>query len=199
MRDVTLHLLLIAIAGVAVNGQELRWQNDYDKPLHFMCPTDGSINYIKSIHHNHAEDCLWDLSCKPTFDSYPRCSWSNYVNWFDEEFYYSCPGNSVMSGMYSYHENKQEDRRWKFYCCDEPGVCSYDCYWTNFVNNFDEMFETSVPAHYYLTGAGSYHDNGKEDRRWKYRFCTRSACTRQEGQEGEKGHEGQGEDSGPLA
>ncbi|KAG2471230.1 HAAF factor, partial [Polypterus senegalus] len=75
-------------------------------------PRRAHVTPLLGIHHNKHEDRLWDLSCKPTFDSYPRCSWSNYVNWFDEEFYYSCPGNSAMSGMYSYHDNKHEDRRY---------------------------------------------------------------------------------------
>ncbi|KAJ8261750.1 hypothetical protein GJAV_G00157990 [Gymnothorax javanicus] len=78
--------------------------------------------------------------------------------------------------MESYHQNRQEDRRWKFYCCKLNGVCNHHCYWTPYVNHFDEQFTYHVPHLNYLAGAGSYHANRQEDRRWRYLHCARSPC-----------------------
>ncbi|KAG5846132.1 hypothetical protein ANANG_G00146520 [Anguilla anguilla] len=131
---------------------------------------------ISSIHHNHHEDRLWDFSCKKSFDTPPECFWSPYANWFDEAFTFTCPPNSILSGMESYHDNKHEDRRWKFYCCRVTNYCNYNCYWTPYVNNFDEQFTWHVPNMNDLAGVDSYHENKHEDRRWKYMYCARRSC-----------------------
>ncbi|XP_066563555.1 hemagglutinin/amebocyte aggregation factor-like isoform X2 [Amia ocellicauda] len=171
-----INLLILIFAGFQVNGKDLRWQNNYDQPLHFQCPTYQSISYIHSIHHNHHEDRLWDFRCKSTFDNLPDCSWSVYVNNFDQEFTYICPYNGVISGMNSFHENRHEDRRWQFQCCRVSNVCNFDCFWTPYINYFDEDINWNVPSQNYLVGAESYHHNKHEDRRWKYLYCTRRSC-----------------------
>ena len=38
---------------------------------------------------------------------------TGYLNGFDAVINYSVPANSVMTGLYSYHDNGAEDRRWK--------------------------------------------------------------------------------------
>lgn len=45
------------------------------------------------------------------------CWTTGYVNGWDGVMNYQCPGNSVMSGMYSVHDNGKEDRIFKFICC----------------------------------------------------------------------------------
>uniref|UniRef100_A0A0E9VN15 Uncharacterized protein n=1 Tax=Anguilla anguilla TaxID=7936 RepID=A0A0E9VN15_ANGAN len=83
------------------------------KGLYYTCSGRDSISMITSKHDNGREDRVWDFSCKQSFDSFSECFWSPYVNWFDEEFTFSCPSNYIISGMESYHKNKYEDRRWK--------------------------------------------------------------------------------------
>ncbi|XP_036374335.1 hemagglutinin/amebocyte aggregation factor-like [Megalops cyprinoides] len=170
-----IRFLLCLFAGLQVNGQE-RWQNEYDHVLSFACPSLSSISKIVSKHDNHHEDRIWDFSCKDTFESSPQCFWSPYANYFDEYLSYSCPDNYVMSGMESYHENKHEDRRWKFYCCRDYKYCNSHCQWTPHVNNFDEEFTWYVPHMNYLVGVSSYHENKHEDRRWQYMYCSRQPC-----------------------
>ncbi|KAA0720723.1 Millepora cytotoxin-1 [Triplophysa tibetana] len=173
MRKAALFLLY---AGLLVNGQELRWENGYDQEVNFACPAGGSISYIKSQHDNRPEDRMWEFGCKHTFDAGTECFWTPYVNDFDQKLNYECPSNYVVSGMSSYHSNKHEDRRWKFYCCRSSGYCNTDCQWTTYVNWFDEAFHWTVPNHNYLVGAESYHDNGPDDRRWMYKFCSQVQC-----------------------
>ena len=47
-----------------------------------------------------------------------NCKYSDYVNDFDQKFKFQCPGKKVLVGTESYHSNKQEDRRFRFECCD---------------------------------------------------------------------------------
>ncbi|XP_036376305.1 hemagglutinin/amebocyte aggregation factor-like [Megalops cyprinoides] len=166
--------LIFLFAGLLVDAQT--WQNRYDQPLHFTCGSRDSISMITSKHSNDAEDRVWGFSCQKTFDTQSECFWTNYVNYFDEQFTFNCPPNHVISGMDSFHNNDAEDRRWKFYCCRVNNYCNSHCQWTTYVNNFDEYFTWYVPGMNYLVGAQSYHDNGAEDRRWKYLYCIRKNC-----------------------
>uniref|UniRef100_A0AAY5K6X7 Hemagglutinin/amebocyte aggregation factor n=1 Tax=Esox lucius TaxID=8010 RepID=A0AAY5K6X7_ESOLU len=155
---------------------DLRWQNSYDQPLDFTCPPGQSISRIVSEHNNKHEDRVWDFACKATFASSTSCFTSAYVNDFDKPFIYQCPSHQVITGMNSYHENKHEDRRWKFTCCGSNNFCTDSCGWTNYVNWFDEAFTFEMPPNTYLVAVESYHENHHEDRRWRYQYCTKRQC-----------------------
>uniref|UniRef100_A0A8C8C3L9 Uncharacterized protein n=1 Tax=Oncorhynchus tshawytscha TaxID=74940 RepID=A0A8C8C3L9_ONCTS len=147
------NIFILLLAGVLVNGKDLRWQNSYDQPLDFNCPSGQSISRIVSEHHNKHEDRMWDFGCKATFDSATNCFISSYVNDFDKPFNYQCPSHQVITGMNSYHDNKHEDR---------SNFCTDSCQWTNYVNWFDEAFTFNVPPNFYLIAVESYHDNKYE-------------------------------------
>ncbi|XP_024228663.1 hemagglutinin/amebocyte aggregation factor isoform X2 [Oncorhynchus tshawytscha] len=166
---------ILLLAGVLVKGRELRWEKLFDQPLQFNCPSRQSISHVKSQHVNYYEDRVWDFECKDTFVSEPECLWSPYVNDFDQEFSFKCPQNYVLTGVNSYHSNYYEDRRWKFYCCRVNSYRNQDCQWTPYINYFDEVISWQVPGLNYLVGAGSYHSNYYEDRRWRYQYCTRKS------------------------
>ncbi|XP_078524317.1 hemagglutinin/amebocyte aggregation factor-like isoform X1 [Lissotriton helveticus] len=148
-----------------------RWVNEYDKQLIFTCPVQESIDTVISDHHGMHKDRVWDFTCKKTFSATPSCQWSPYVNEFDKELTYSCPFGSAVSGFDSYHENWYEDRRWKIYCCSENSNIDHDCQWTDYVNDFAAYMRWQVPTGRYIVGVSSYHENHKEDRRWKYQHC----------------------------
>ncbi|CAN0338546.1 unnamed protein product [Lampetra planeri] len=140
------------------------------------------IQFLKkitsTIHNNDAEDRIWDFRCKETFDvSRPVSSFAtSYVNNFDEKLDFTCPFNSIVSGIGSYHSNDAEDRRWKFTCTMQANVCMGACQWTDYLNDFDAPMFWVTPDSRYLVGAHSYHSNDAEDRRWKFQFCTKAAC-----------------------
>lgn len=46
-----------------------------------------------------------------------NCTWSGYVNNFDAVVNYTCPGDKVLKGVYSTHDNGREDRRFNYQCC----------------------------------------------------------------------------------
>ncbi|KAF4114840.1 hemagglutinin/amebocyte aggregation factor-like [Onychostoma macrolepis] len=173
MRRVALLLLLTGLLTIGCG-----WHNSYDQPLNFQCPAGQSVSFIISKHSNYHEDRLWAFSCKPTFSPRAKCFLSPYVNKFDQAFTFECPPQHVIAGMSSYHSNYHEDRRWRFYCCKNACISkvSKNCHWTSHLNWFDETFYWNVPHHNVLVGAGSYHQNYQEDRRWKYKYCPKRSC-----------------------
>ncbi|NP_001106323.1 uncharacterized protein LOC100127280 precursor [Xenopus laevis] len=171
-------IVLVALAGAwaAPQGREpgSKWINDYDKPFSFQCPDQQSIGFIISKHNNRREDRVWNFTCQYTLYQPHFCNWTDYINDFDQELNFTCPLGSVVSGIQSYHDNKKEDRRWKFLCCQGEVAVAQNCTWGDYVNDFDECLTWKSPPNHHLVGAFSYHDNGKEDRRWKYYSCERS-------------------------
>ena len=64
-----------------------------------------------------------------------------------------------------------EDRRWRIGCRRIAGASLTSCYWTNYQNGWDAYLWYQAPSRYAITGTASYHDNGREDRRWQFRVC----------------------------
>ena len=94
-------------------GQD--WANDYDGYLYYECPTNQSITHIISIHDNGPEDRIWAFECSPFQFGLETCSWSGYVNDYDEVLVYECSsGAGVIAGMESEHDDGSEDRRLVF-------------------------------------------------------------------------------------
>ncbi|XP_016299501.1 hemagglutinin/amebocyte aggregation factor-like [Sinocyclocheilus anshuiensis] len=164
--------LFLLLTGLLATGQG--WENDYDQPLNFNCPSGQSISSIRSEHHNFYEDRRWDFDCKPTSKAVD-CYWSPYINNFDQTFTFECKPQYALAGMSSHHDNYYEDRMWRFYCCESKCI-SGNCQWTSYVNYFDEYIYWTVPPHSFLVGADSYHQNFQEDRRWKYKYCGQQSC-----------------------
>lgn len=96
---------------------------------------------------------------------------SGYQNAWDGELsFYS---NTPFCGLYSYHDNHREDRRWKFRTCDFqqswafPASGEYLAYETM----WDDTWKLECTQDKVITGISSYHSNSKEDRRWRIQ-CT---------------------------
>ncbi|XP_068129841.1 hemagglutinin/amebocyte aggregation factor-like [Hyperolius riggenbachi] len=154
--------------------KEERWVNAFDQHLYYECGKSESISMIISDHNNKHEDRVWDFSCKNTFEAPAYCSWTGFQNHYDEAFSFICFHGSVLAGVESIHDNKHEDRRWKFLCCEGSVKVNHACSWSDYVNDFDGYLRWDAPANRFLTGMESYHDNKREDRRWKYYSCEKS-------------------------
>ena len=88
---------------------------------------------MTGLHSNSREDRRYKLKCckiqvpTGTGSSVPLvfsasvsrgpCTLHGWLNGLDNVLNWQCPSGTFMSGMYSEHYNKQEDRRFKFYCC----------------------------------------------------------------------------------
>ena len=72
--------------------------------------TGKSIRRIHSIHRNCIEDRIWAFSCESN-SAAQVCSWTGFVNSHDDLLSFKCPNNGFISGIYSVHSNRHEDRR----------------------------------------------------------------------------------------
>ncbi|XP_043535221.1 hemagglutinin/amebocyte aggregation factor-like isoform X2 [Chiloscyllium plagiosum] len=112
--------------------------------------------------NNKTDERVWDFACKATFRGIINCSWTDYVNNFDEGINFSCPSESLICGVENLQLPKHKDRKWKFYCCGKYTVCYANCAWTDYVNESKEYFSWLVPKGFYLVGAVRYHDSNSK-------------------------------------
>ncbi|XP_041037477.1 hemagglutinin/amebocyte aggregation factor-like isoform X2 [Carcharodon carcharias] len=160
MPGLKIHLLfcvLLARGGSPTEGPEKRWLVDNMKSMSQLS--------------NKTKERVWDFACKASFRGFINCSWTDYVNSVDESINFSCPPESLISGVENLRVPPHKDRRWKFYCCEKWSVCYTKCNWTQYINESNEYFSWQVPEGFYLVGAIRYHDNVVNKRRWQYRYC----------------------------
>merc|ERR1711904_388052 len=140
--------------------------NGWDGHMNWSIGGSTYISGLQSWHHNGREDRIF-RPLLPTIGSsqYGR-QWSGWVNNMDQYFAYSCPNNKAMVGMLSYHHNGYEDRRWRFMCAGFHGVGFRKGGWPGWQTNWDAHFALSC-GHNPVVGFSSYHNNHKEDRRWR--------------------------------
>uniref|UniRef100_K1QVM8 Hemagglutinin/amebocyte aggregation factor n=1 Tax=Magallana gigas TaxID=29159 RepID=K1QVM8_MAGGI len=155
--------------------KEAAWKNSWDKPLNFQCSSDKlAIYHIVSEHSNSKEDRRFDFNCRqvPSVSGSISCKWSGYVNEYDANVLHACSNGGYLNGVHSVHNNKKEDRRYKFRCCTpRSGYYHKNCKWTGWVNNWDKTFSYFAPTDYVIRGVSSIHNNKKEDRRFKFEVC----------------------------
>ena len=91
----------------------------------------------------------------------------------------------MVSELNSVHSNQKEDRKWEVICQS----IAYPYYassmglsvWSFYVNDWDSPMDFQCQQDNVITGMGSFHDNGHEGRRYKFRCTyvthwTRSNC-----------------------
>ncbi|XP_055046262.1 hemagglutinin/amebocyte aggregation factor [Misgurnus anguillicaudatus] len=94
------------------------YANDFDQQFTFECPPNHVMAGMSSYHSNKHEDRRWQFyCCRSNGYCNADCQWTTYVNWFDEAFHWTVPNMNYLVGTDSYHENKHEDRRWKYMFC----------------------------------------------------------------------------------
>ena len=134
------------------------YQNSWDGVLSQRCPNGYGVYRVKSEHDNHREDRRWELFCRRVVKrGRIHCSQTSYINNFRDTISYMCGKNSYMAGVYSYHYNAQEDRRWRITCCSAPSYITRDCYLTNYVNALDHPMDYCVGTNEVITGVVSYY------------------------------------------
>ncbi|XP_052778225.1 dermatopontin-like [Mya arenaria] len=165
-------LLLIGKAS-AVN-----YVNNLDAEFFFECPNpDEFVSHMESVHDNGAEDRRFAFSCKKVTSNGElhagvHClQKSGYQNTYDHLLAFQCSDNSFINGMGSRHDNGAEDRIWQFKCCDIPGIHMDDCKYTDWTNELDQPQTFNAENGYVTRGVVSEHDNGAEDRRYKFEIC----------------------------
>ena len=142
---------------------EQQYQNQFDKKLVARCHRGEGMYRVHSVHNNKKEDRVWSWDCRRVLKhGYPKCRQTGYVNSFDKPMFFMCGRNQYIYGVESYHNNRHEDRRWKFTCCSASGHKTKSCRHTGFVNEFDRPLLFQARHKEVITGVYSYHNNRKE-------------------------------------
>ena len=102
---------------------------------------------------------------------------AGYCNSYDHYHQFTCPNGYGVYRVRGEHNNKKEDRIYCWYCELQGGSHS-DCYSTGYVNSWDSQVNFRCRQNYFIAGVRSYHDNGKEDRRFDFTCCrVNNKCT----------------------
>merc|ERR1711975_156727 len=125
------------------------WINNWDGNMGWHTGGATFVSGLHSTHDNGREDRLF----KPLVTTFAA--------------------NQAIIGFTSYHSNHREDRRWKVLCSTFHGVNIRGDGWPGWQTNWDATWSLSC-GHKPMVGISSYHDNGKEDRRWRIRCGTMS-------------------------
>jgi hypothetical protein len=129
-----------------------------------------------SYHDNGKEDRKYKWKyCKASGESSMQKG-SDIVltgTWYNWSWRRGCGGNTALNYVYSNHDNVKEDRRFGFKCSQINNKYKLDeCTWTtNWVNNWDSVLNFECNNNGLVRTVESYHDNGKQDRRWKFECC----------------------------
>ena len=142
---------------------ESQYQNNYDQPLDVRCGTGAGMHHVQSVYDGGHRDRRWTWHCKSLkLNANTQCAFTDYVNHFDEPMYFMCGSNQYFAGVYSYHDNGREDRRWRFTCCSTQGLNIYGCRLAGYANGFHTHMNFQVGPDEVITGAYGYHRNDRE-------------------------------------
>merc|ERR1711998_257935 len=142
------------------------WINGWDGNMHWATPNHVFWSGLRSVHNNGREDRLYSPLLTRNGANIVARHWSGWLNNWDQYFAYSCPNNYVVSGMISYHHNGAEDRRFRIQCAHFQHLNVRKHGWPGWQTPWDGTFHIGC-GHNPAVGFSSYHDNRKEDRRWR--------------------------------
>merc|ERR1712159_579941 len=145
------------------------WLNNWDQGVSYQTGGNQFLTGFGGLHHNGYEDRLFKVKVATIGTSQSASYWSGWVNNMDASFDFSCRSNYALVGLQSYHNNHYEDRRWKFKCASFRGVSVQHGGLTGYKNNMDQQLYSDCGGNNPIVGLASYHNNGYEDRRWRFR------------------------------
>jgi hypothetical protein len=145
------------------------WANSWDQDVNWVAASGYVMTGIHSKYDNGKKDRLWEFESSKLLGS-TSPTITGFVNIWDQEFMWSIyRDTTAVVGMYSTHDNGTEDRRFKIYGSFH-GKTATGCYWTS-ETDYDAEWSISGNDGEAIVAMWSRHDNGKEDRIFKWRFC----------------------------
>jgi len=151
--------------------------NSYDAKISFKCGSMEVLIGLESRHSNKREDRIWRARCATLreegdevkgivgrYTTFWRNSW-------DKKFVYSVNGGYVITGVASKHNNRREDRKFRFHYSRLNGIPCKDLGWSKYINNYDGLMDYKCRANSAMIGLQSKHKNRNEDRIYKVRCC----------------------------
>lgn len=168
-------------AVIAYSCSSSGYINNFDSPVNYSTYGSNAIAGVTSYHQNQQEDRRFTFrSCQVRVDDQAATRKASLlfpqVNDYDQRVVFNCPADMILTGVSSTHNNGAEDRVFGYTCSsfhyNGKRLKYKNCISTGWVNNFDQAVNYTPPSNYFLVGEDSYHDNGKEDRRFLYRSCS---------------------------
>merc|ERR1711975_91525 len=150
--------------------------NNWDHHMNWALSGHNYVSGLRSWHHNGYEDRKFQPLVTTIGATQRHRHLTGWVNNMDGRFDYTCATNYAIVGFYSYHNNGNEDRRWRFYCASFHGVGFRAGGWPGWQTSWDAFFSLSC-GHNPAIGFSSYHNNHREDRVWRIR-CGHRYATR---------------------
>ena len=97
-----------------------------------------------------------------------------YLNNFDKPVKKDCNKGEGIYKIQSEFHGYYKDRRWNFECRKVvQNNAKVTCTQTqSYMNEFNGPIVFSCGDNEYIAGVESYHENSKEDRRWKFTCCS---------------------------
>merc|ERR1711937_395814 len=160
-----------------IHASHHRWLgniNGWDGHMNWHTNGHTYVSGLQSWHNNHREDRIFRPLVTNIGSTQHGRHITGFVNNMDGTFAYTCPTNKAIVGFYSYHNNGNEDRRWRFYCAHFHGVGFRAGGWPGWQTRWDAHFAIGC-GHNPAIGFSSYHNNHKEDRIWRIRCGHRYA------------------------
>jgi len=151
------------------------WDNSWDGNLHMTCPRDQWWYGMESMYSTRRDDRVFKMRCGGRKDARQgNVEWHGWANDWDDEMIFNCPPNEAIAGMASTHDDRTEDRKFKFLCTkvDSPYEITTGS-WSEWVNEWQQWAGypgrgCSIQAGNVITGVYSEHSNKKEDRKWQF-------------------------------
>merc|ERR1712227_1061158 len=150
--------------------------NNWDHHMNWAVSGHHYVSGLQSWPHNGYEDRKFKPLVTAIGATQRHRHLTGWVNNMDGGFTYTCPTNQAIVCFYSYHNNGNEDRKWRFYCASFHGVGFRQGAWPGWQTSWDAYWNLNC-GHNPAIGWSSYHDNRREDRRWRIR-CGHRYATR---------------------
>jgi len=160
-----------------IHASHHRWLgniNGWDGHMNWHTNGHTYVSGLQSWHNNHREDRIFRPLVTNIGSTQHGRHITGFVNNMDGTFAYTCPTNKAIVGFYSYHNNGNEDRRWRFYCAHFHGVGFRAGGWPGWQTRMDAHFAIGCGTNPAI-GFSSYHNNHREDRVWRIRCGHRYA------------------------
>merc|ERR1711971_342201 len=163
------------------NSFNIQWQNDYEGNHRYACANGQYMTSFKATkNHPKKKDRMFQVGCGGA-NAAQNCTWSEWMNDINADFFYQCPDNKVMTGMSSmanpnknsnvfnnnnnYRETGWQDRQFKSACCMVHNKTPVNCRLSDWVNNWNEFFTWWTRHASVINGIYSEYSPAVRDRR----------------------------------
>ncbi|EGD80936.1 hypothetical protein PTSG_01519 [Salpingoeca rosetta] len=147
----------------------------FAQEFNVACPNGQGFRGLRSIHENEY-DRKWRFLCEDVGYG-PNDNVAKFGTLEDRKENYDhpqtvvCPRHHYLAGALSKFHGHYSDRLWIWTCRQATDAVLSNCQRGDYVNNWDEQFKFIASDNRVITGVNSYHDNNKEDRRFRFTTC----------------------------